>query len=149
MKIQTTPLGYTKNKEEYDTRIAERSVILEELQRARDLGDLSENGAYHAAREKQSFNEGKIKELEYFFKNAVIVEKVDTEEVQLGSIVTIELNGLVKEYSMVGSDEADLSNGKLSIDSPVGMALLGKRKNDNIVISTPAGDVSYKIIGIE
>ena len=149
MKIQTTQEGYTKCKDEYDARILDRVVILEELQRARDLGDLSENGAYHAAREKQSFNEGRIKELEYFIKNAEIVINEDNGLIQLGSSVKIDINGLIKDYLMVGSSEADLASGKLSVDSPVGSSLLGKTEGEKVTIVTPVGEVIYKIIEVK
>jgi transcription elongation factor GreA len=124
-----------------------RTDILQKLQFAKSLGDLSENAEYHAAREAQGKNESRIKELEHILKNFVLVEKSNDGSIQLGSQVSLikQDTGTAKEYTIVGVAEADMANGKLSNESPLGEALIGKRQGDDVTIETPKGTVVYTI----
>ena len=123
-----------------------RPDILEKLQYAKSLGDLSENAEYHSAREDQGKNETRIKQIECILKNGVITEKKNDGTVGLGSEVTIEKQGGTEiTYTIVGSEEADMSRQLLSHTSPLGQALLTKTEGESISITTPKGEVSYTI----
>ena len=126
----------------------ERKHVIEELQEARAQGDLSENADYDAARKKQAEVEGRIKEIEYILQNAVIADEKVTgykNVVKLGSKVTIldESDGIVSVYDFVGSIEADPFLGKISNESPLAMAILGKKKGDRVTIKV---DNPYDVI---
>ena len=128
-----------------------RKEIAEALEYAKSLGDLSENAEYQQAREDQAACEDRISEVENILKNAVIAEHMNTGTVNVGSIV--ELTDLSNKenitYEIVGSEESDPSNGKISNESPLGKALLGLAKGDTANISTKSGDKSYKIKNIK
>ena len=134
-----------------DLKTVKRPAILERLQYAKSLGDLSENAEYHAAREAQGKNEDKIQELEGILKNAEIIEKVDSDDAQLTSIVTVQKEGddTKHEFTLVGPAEADMANGKLSIESPIGAALIGKKKGDVAEVETPGGIVKWNILNVK
>ena len=117
---------------------------------ARAHGDLKENAEYHAAREQQSFAEGRIQEIEGKLSNAQIIDiskMPQTGKVIFGVTVDIENvgNGETKTYQIVGDDEADLKIGKISVNSPIARGLIGKEEGDTVVIQTPAGQVEYEI----
>jgi transcription elongation factor GreA len=124
---------------------------LERLQYAKSLGDLSENAEYHAARETQGRNEDRIKEIEAIIKNAQIVEKTNSDTAQITSVVTVQKEGEKekREFTLVGIEEADMASGKLSIESPIGKALLDKKKGDTAEVETPGGIVKWKIVSIK
>jgi len=129
-----------------------RNEIAKRLRSAIQMGDLSENADYHAAKESQAFLEGRIQELEYLLQNAIIVEntgeRLDT--VTLGARVTVQEEDYPPEtFHMVGAKEADPRNGRISNESPFGIALLGGRVGDEVVAQTPAGSIRLKIIKIE
>ncbi|MGB9641055.1 MAG: transcription elongation factor GreA [Anaerolineales bacterium] len=129
-----------------------RQELAERLRHAVSQGDLSENADYHKAKEDQGFLEGRIQELEYLLKNAIIVENNHTkpEEVQVGVKVTVQEGDYPPEtYALVGAKEADPRNGKISNESPIGQALLGHRIGDEVVAVTPGGTVRLKILHIE
>ena len=131
---------------------AARDEIAKRLRSAIQMGDLSENADYHAAKESQAFLEGRIQELEYLLQNAIIVEntgeRLDT--VTLGARVTVQEEDYPPEtFHMVGAKEADPRNGRISNESPFGIALLGGRVGDEVVAQTPAGSIRLKIIKIE
>jgi transcription elongation factor GreA len=116
------------------------------------MGDLSENADYHAAKEQQAFLEGKIQELEYLLKYAIIVEDTGEkrEVVDLGARVTVQEEDYPPEtYHLVGAKEADPRNGRISNESPIGIALMGKREGEEVTAQTPGGDVRLKILKIE
>jgi transcription elongation factor GreA len=130
----------------------ERDEMAKRLRSAIQMGDLSENADYHKAKEDQGFLEGRIQELEYLLQNATIVEQHDGvhEQVDVGARVTVQEEDYPPEvYSMVGAKEADPRNGKISNESPIGQALMGKREGDVAVAETPGGQVHLKIIKIE
>lgn len=125
-----------------------RKEVAEHLEYAKKLGDLSENAEYHQAREEQAEVEDRIRRLEQLLKNAVIAEASGSDVVVVGSTVRIEKNGDNKSmlYTIVGSEEADMSQGKISNLSPLGSALLGRKQGDNIKVTTPKGTTAYKLV---
>ena len=127
-----------------------RPRITAAIAEARAHGDLKENAEYHAAREQQSFAEGRIQEIEGKLSNAQIIDiskMPQTGKVIFGVTVDIENvgNGETKTYQIVGDDEADLKIGKISVNSPIARGLIGKEEGDTVVIQTPAGQVEYEI----
>ncbi|MCX6808929.1 MAG: transcription elongation factor GreA, partial [Candidatus Berkelbacteria bacterium] len=111
--------------------------------------DLSENAEYHEAKNEQSFLMGKEAELEQKIKNAQIIEKGKSGDIiNVGSTVKIDDDGDVVEYAIVGSDESDPLSGKISVDSPIGSALVGHKKGDTVQVKTPAGFSTCKIISV-
>ena len=131
---------------------SEREALAKRLRSAIQQGDLSENADYHKAKEDQAFLEGRIMELEYLLKNATIVEAQEGkyETVEIGATVTVQEEDFPPEtYYMVGIKEADPRNGRISNDSPIGSALMGKREGDRVTVETPGGQVHLKIIKVE
>jgi len=128
-----------------------REELAKRLRDAIQMGDLSENADYHKAKEDQGFLEGRIQELEYIVHNAVIIEDTSTPagEVGVGSKVTIqERDGEPEIYQVVGSKEANPRSGRISNESPIGRALMGRRVGDNLDVETPAGKMQFKILEI-
>ncbi len=116
------------------------------------MGDLSENADYHKAKEDQAFLEGRILELDYVLKNAIIVEASNEKRdvADVGAKVTVQEEDFAPEtYLLVGAKEADPRNGKISNESPIGRALIGKRAGERVTAQTPAGEISLKILSIE
>lgn len=131
----------------------ERPKVIGEISVARAHGDLSENAEYSAAKEKQSFVEGRIKEIEDKLARAQVV---DTKEIRTDRIVfgaSIQLKDLdseeIKNYSIVGSDETDIKAGMISIDSPVARQLLNKKEGDSVTVKVPKGEVEYEILSVK
>ncbi|MDO8510132.1 MAG: transcription elongation factor GreA [bacterium] len=139
------------NKELNFLRTGRRKEVAEHLEYAKQLGDLSENAEYHEARDEQANIEDRISKLETMLKNAIIVESHETDVVTIGSTVKVSKEGSEdrKTYTIVGSEEADMKAGKLSIKSPIGEAILGKKKGELFAVKTPGGEVKYKIIDIK
>jgi transcription elongation factor GreA len=130
----------------------ERDDIARRLRSAIQQGDLSENADYHKAKEDQGFLEGRIQELEYLLQNATIVETREGQHdvVEVGAKVTVREGDEEPEtYMMVGMKEADPRNGKISNESPIGNALMGKREGEQVIVETPGGQVHLKILKIE
>ena len=130
----------------------DRDAIAKRLRAAIQQGDLSENADYHKAKEDQSFLEGRIMELEYLLKNATIVEVQEGkhEIVEVGAKVTVQEEGFPPEtYDIVGLKEADPRNGRISNESPIGSAMMGKREGDLVTVTTPGGEVRLRILKVE
>jgi transcription elongation factor GreA len=128
-----------------------RKEIADALEYAKSLGDLSENAEYHQAREDQANCEDRIAHLEQILKNAVVMtEKANASRVEVGATVVVAKKGdkEEREFTLVGSEEADSFTGKISNESPLGKALLGKSKGDTVVVETPKGDATYTIKSI-
>lgn len=125
-----------------------RKEIADALEYAKSLGDLSENAEYHQAREDQANCEDRIIHIEQILKNAVIMETHATGVVNVGSTVTLLKKGAKEEktFAIVGSEEADSISGKISNESPLGEALLGKKKGDKVIVHAPKGEIEYTII---
>ncbi len=151
--------GLEKLKQELQERkTIKRQEIARRLEEAKSLGDLSENMEYTSAKEEQAFNEGRILELEKIIKESSIIQapiKSSRQKVQLGSVVEVKMldkNGKIKNdkqvFSIIGSQESNPLEGKISNESPLGKAFLGHQVNDIIEVSTPRGKVKYKIIKI-
>ena len=127
-----------------------RPEVIARIRTAKEHGDLKENAEYHAAREEQSFLEGRIQALEARLRDAVIAEAPRAGEgADIGSRVTVEEGGLEAEYTLVGSAEADPAAGRLSIVSPVGKALVGARAGDDVAVETPRGRAMYRVVKVE
>ena len=129
-----------------------RKKIAQQIADARDKGDLSENAEYDAAKEAQGLHELKISKLESTLSNAKIVDKknIDASKVSILSKVDIKnlQNDMKFTYQLVAEEESDLKSGKLSVKSPIGSTLLGKRKGDKVIINTPSGNIKFQILNI-
>ena len=129
----------------------ERPAVIRAIAEAREHGDLSENAEYHAAREKQSFIEGRIKELEALLSLAEVIDPSKlTGTIKFGATVTLldEENEEEKTYRIVGEPEADIERGYLNIKSPLARALIGKDEGDSVEVKTPGGTRSYEVVSI-
>jgi transcription elongation factor GreA len=126
-----------------------RPEIAQRIHDAKEHGDLSENAEYEDAKNEQAFVEGRIQTLETMIKNASLIdEHTSTDHVQIGSTVKVKGEDGTETFSIVGSAEAKPADGRISNESPVGRALLGRRKGDKVVVKVPAGDFSYTILEI-
>ena len=146
-----TQEGFDKLKAELEFRVKEeRERIKVAIAEARSFGDLSENAEYDEARNEQTKNEARIHELEELIQHAVVVDEsqFDAEVVGLGSCVKVEKNGAEVEYRIVGSNEADPFENKISDMSPVGKALIGSRAGDTVEVEVPAGVISLKVLDV-
>ncbi len=129
----------------------ERPKIVNEISVAREHGDLRENAEYHAAREKQSFVEGRIKEIDGQLSNSQVIDvtKLNADgKIIFGTTVKLKKDGEVITYQIVGEDEADIKAGKISYQSPLARALLGKEEGETAVVDAPAGALSYEIVNV-
>jgi len=127
-----------------------RPDVIERIREAASHGDLSENADYAQAREEQSFIEGRVLEIEDIIKNAeIITTNSHGSTVTIGSTVDVKINGNEKKYTIVGSNEANPKEGKISNESLVGNALLGRKAHEKFKVSAPAGEMDYEIISIE
>lgn len=136
-------------KQEYAELLAQRPAVIEDLQKARELGDLKENGYYQASRQKLSYIDGRLFRLKMDMKYAVIVETTTGDGVSIGSTVTLTDGEKERIYTIVGDFEANPSEGKISLLSPLGRAVDGKKVEEEVVLETPRGKIIYKIIAIK
>lgn len=137
-----------KELEEYKT--TRRREVADRLKRAKDLGDLSENAEYTDAREEQTVIEARIAELDDMVRNAVIIKHGGEHKVvEIGSTVIVERDGVEMRYTIVGSNESKPEQGFISNESPLGKAFLEKKPGDTVMVTTPGGESTYKIIKIE
>jgi len=153
MRVPVTPEGFLKLQEELERLIkVERPKNIQAIAEARAHGDLSENAEYHAAKERQSFLEGRIQELQAKVALAEIIDpsKINQSKVGFGAKVKVLDIEADEEYTftLVGAEEADVKQGKISISSPVGRALLGKEIGDTVTIKAPARTMEYEILEI-
>jgi transcription elongation factor GreA len=153
-KIPMTKDGYEKLKQELDHIIkVERPRNIRDIEEARAHGDISENAEFHAAKDRQGMLDAKKRELQHKLVHAQIIDvsKLSNEKVVFGATVTLADtdSGDTKKYMLVGQEEADLKKGKISIQSPVGKALIGHKVGDVVTIKTPAKTVEYEIQEIE
>lgn len=141
-----------QGKKELETELAElksrRGAVAEKISDARDFGDLSENAEYDAAREEQGLLESRIAEIEEILLNADLIKGGSKSKVSLGSKVELKTGNKTITYTIVGPVEADPLEGKISNESPIGVAVFGKKVGDSAAITTPKGNVTYKIISI-
>ena len=153
-KIPMTVEGEKLLREELSLlKTVNRPQISEAIKEAREKGDLKENAEYHAAREQQSFVEGRIKDIEGKLSNAQIIDisrMPVSDKVIFGTTVLVaDENNKKITYKIVGEDEADLKKGKISVTSPISRALVGKNEGDDVTIKTPSGDIQYEIIEVK
>ena len=150
--VQLSADGLDRLQVELAELVARRPEVVARIRSARELGDLKENADYHAAREEQSFLEGRIQALEARLRSAVVVEAPPggaTAVVRLGSRLTVEIDGENVAYMIVGTSEANPAAGRLSVASPVGAALLGHGPGDAVEVRTPRGSSTYRIVSID
>lgn len=141
--------GVAELQTELDTLVAERGSIAERIKTAREFGDLSENAEYQTARQDQEKLENRISEIEHILQNVQVIKKpTGDSKVQVGSNVKLKNDGKTKEFQVVGTVEADPLNGKISDESPLGQALIGKKLGDEVEIQTPAETAVYKVVEI-
>lgn len=149
----TAPGLQRLNDELRQLKAEERPAIIRQIAEARTHGDLSENAEYHAARERQSFIEGRIAELEEIVSSVEVIDpsSLSGEHVMFGAHISLVDEETEKEsaYQIVGVHEADIKSGKLSISSPLAKALIGKKVGDTVSVPAPGGDRSYEILGIK
>ncbi|MEM6848947.1 MAG: transcription elongation factor GreA [Pseudomonadota bacterium] len=153
-KIPMTPAGYQKLEAELKQRVAEeRPNIIAAISEARAHGDLSENAEYHAAKEAQSHNEGRIAELEDTLSRAEVIDltKLSGDTIKFGATVTLvdEDTEQEKRYQIVGDVESDVKLGRVSISSPIARALIGKSVGDSVEVAAPGGARGYEITGVQ
>ncbi|MGB0497747.1 MAG: transcription elongation factor GreA [Rubricella sp.] len=152
-KLPITEAGFQKlDAELKKLKMEDRPAVISAIAEAREHGDLSENAEYHAAREKQSFIEGRIKELESVISRAEVIRTANMSgSIKFGATVTIvdEDTDEEKTYQIVGEHEADIDAGKLNMKSPLARALIGKEEGDSVEVNTPGGGKAYEILKIE
>jgi len=148
--FRLTSEGVNELKKELATLQAERAPIAERIKTAREYGDLAENAEYQSARQEQEKNEARIAEVEHILNNAQLIKSPRGDsQVQLGSTVKLRsADGKTKEFQVVGTVEADPLAGKISDESPIGKALLGKKEGDAVEIKTPTDASTFKIVAI-
>ena len=148
-QFRLTSEGVEELQAELADLVAARGSIADRIKTAREFGDLAENAEYSSARQEQEKNESRIAEIESILQNVEIIKKPSGDsKVQLGSTVKLKNDGKTKEFQVVGTVEADPLNGKISDESPIGVALLGKKVGDAVEIKTPAETSKYKIAEI-
>lgn len=152
MRVPMTPRGYARLKEELRQCKAERPRLSEIILAARELGDLSENAEYHAAKERQGFLEGRIRELEskLALSNVIDPSKLSGERVVFGATVKVEDadSGEQAVYTIVGDDESDAKQGLISISSPLARALVNHTIGDEVTVRAPGGARNYEIVDV-
>lgn len=154
-KVPLTVVGANKLRAELEElKSVVRPRIIQAISEARAHGDLKENAEYHAAREQQSFAEGRIAEIEGKLSNANIIDVTKTDangKVIFGATVKIEDldSGKTVTYQIVGEDEANIKEGRISVGSPIARALIGKEAEDVVTVKAPGGDIEYEIISVE
>ncbi|MFA6018294.1 MAG: transcription elongation factor GreA [Patescibacteria group bacterium] len=146
----TSAIGLQNMKEELENRVKiQRSEIAQKIHDAKEMGDLSENFAYHEAKEQQAQNETRIANLQEMIANAVVVEERRGGKIGLGSTFIAEINNIKKTFEIVGENEASPMEGKISNNSPLGNAFLGAKEGESVDVTVPSGVISYRIIEVK
>lgn len=152
-KVPITPEGHTKLREELTRlRTTERPAIVQAIAEAREHGDISENAEFHAAKERQGFIEGRIKDLEAKLALAEVIDPAKLSGTRVSFGATVKLSNTVTEeevvYRLVGQDEANLAQGSISITSPLARSLLGKEVGDEVKVRSPGGERTYEVLDV-
>ncbi len=149
-KTYLTEEGFKKLKEELEyLKTAKRQEVARRIQEAKELGDLSENAEYSAAKDAKAETEVRVSEIEQLLKDAMIIEEPKKiGVVQVGSTIVVDNGAGSRKYMIVGRNEANPAEGRISNESPLGMAFLGKKTNDKVSVATPKGNIVYKIKSI-
>ena len=148
-KIAFTPEGYQKLKDDFEKYTQKRPTAVNNLRTAREMGDLSENGAYKAARFELSDIDRQLRRLKYLIRFGVVVEKQTSDTVNFGSRVTLDDGKKKMTFQLVGGYESNPKQEKLSIYSPIGRAVLNRKVGDQITVTAPAGSKIYTIVKLE
>lgn len=153
-KMPITAAGLTRLQDELKhLKTVERPAVIRAIAEAREHGDLSENAEYHAARERQSFIEGRVMELEDKLSRAEVIDvsKLSGDAVTFGATITLADEDTDEEvrYQIVGAEEADIAQGRLSITAPLARALIGKKVGDSVEVTTPRGSKSYEVVKVQ
>lgn len=153
-KVPMTAAGYNRLQEELKhLKAVERPAVIKAIAEAREHGDLSENAEYHAARERQSFIEGRVMEIEDRLARADVIDvtKLKGDSIKFGATVTLADEDTDEEsiFQIVGQDESDVKEGRLSITAPLSRVLIGKHVGDVVEVTTPNGSKSYEVINID
>jgi len=152
-QVYLTPEGEDNLRRELDTLVnVKRPALAQQLHRAINQGDLSENADYITAKEEQGFLEGRIQQIEEMLRRAVIIQSEGpADQVDIGSRVTVVEEGVEDEevFHIIGPAEADPANGKVSNESPLGRALLGHRAGETVVVEAPGGEIAFRIVAIQ
>lgn len=143
-----TKEGLLRMKKELDDLKIKKREVAERINKAKELGDLSENAEYQDAKEEMAFTTGHLMELEDYINRAVIIEQRSADKVSVGSAVFIRSAANERSYTIVGPNEANPASGRISNETPLAQALLGKRVGDRVEVSTPSGKVEYTIVKI-
>jgi len=145
-----TPTGKQKLEEELTGLKRKRILVANKIKDAKELGDLSENAEYHAAKEEQGFIESRIAEIVAILKIATLVKPNSSKsKVYVGSKITVKTGSEIFEYEIVGSNEADPGSGKISAESPLGAAFLNRKKEEEVDVLIPSGKIKFKIVDIK
>lgn len=147
--IPFTKVGYENLKTRQKELLVKREEVLIALQRAREMGDLSENGAYTAARFELGNVDRELKKLEFHIKYGQVVSTTSFDKIGFGNIVTVEISGKEYTYTLVGTQESDPKKAMISLESPIGIALLGKRIGDKVVVVMPDRKIEYLVKKIQ
>lgn len=147
-KIVFTKAGYEDLQKKYDTLLEERVTAVEQLKKAREMGDLSENGFYKATKAKLGSIDHQITMTKHFLRYGVISDANSQEGIQIGNTIVIKNENQEKQIILVGEQEANPSEGKISFRSPLGKGLINKKLGDLVKIETPRGSITYKIISV-
>lgn len=145
---QITKEGKAELEKELAELVSRRGAVADKISEARDFGDLSENAEYDAAREEQGLLETRIAEIEDILNNAELIKSSGKSTIGLGSRVELKTGAKKVAYTIVGPVEADPIEGKISNESPIGMALYGKKVDDKVTITTPKGDITYTVVSV-
>lgn len=146
---QITAEGKKELEKELDTLKARRGEIADKIAEARDYGDLSENAEYDAAREEQGLVESRIAEIEDILLNAELIKSGGKSKIGIGSKVELKNGAKTVAYHVVGPVEANPIEGKISNESPIGVALMGKKVGDKTTVSTPKGEINYEVVAVK
>lgn len=145
-----TKEGFERIKSElHELKTVKKREVAERIERAKELGDLSENAEYADAKDEMSFVEGRIIELDDYINRAVVIADDKSGVVQVGSTVVLKSANAQKTYTIVGANEADPLSGRISNETPLAQALLGKNKGDVIEVTVPAGKIAYTVLKVE
>ena len=149
-KLYLTETGYQELKKKlHELKTVKRREIAEAIHTAKEQGDLSENAEYSSAKEQQNFLEKEIADLESKIRNVEVIKKGANGAIEVGSTVKVEAFGVQTQYTIVGSAESNPDEGKISNESPLGKAFLGKKAGDEIKVEAPKGPTNYKILSVE
>ena len=135
-------------KELQDLKLIKLPNIAKRIDDARQMGDLSENAEYHQAREDMAWMQSRTKEIGAILDNAELITTGGGNTVEIGSFIVVKVNGEKREYTIVGGQEADPSSGRISNESPLGNAFLGRKKGDTVIVGLPAGEQEFKIVEV-